>query len=374
MKKIFLLFLTCILTLPKSTHASDSPETLAVDHKTEIVFGQSGSFTGHFAFYGEAIRSAILACFNNVNDAGGIGGKKLRLVSLDDHGDAEYTKQNVELLYHKHGITQFLGVMGTRGILSVLPRIKEEKIAMFFPWGGDEALRNPSLTHIINGLGVLEPQVDALATHIVKDLKIKKVAIFHADDSFSSDAATKLANELKDLNASPVGIAEYNRFTMDIARPAQQLLDKDPKVVICISTSQPAVKLINYFFEQGHFDTRFFGVDSTFLVQDILQYKGASFHYASSVPDPRTSDIQLATDYQRDLKHYFPDQDLSVLSFAYYVSASIIVHAAQQIAQSVTPESLLKEITAMTDTTIKGFPVHFDPKNRHAFGKKIWII
>ena len=118
MKKTSLLFLLIILLHCRNAHPFDNPEMLTVDHKTEIVFGQSGSFTGHFAFYGEAIKSAILACFNAVNDAGGIGGKKLRLVSLDDHGDAELTKKNIGLLYQKHGITQFLGVMGTRGVLS----------------------------------------------------------------------------------------------------------------------------------------------------------------------------------------------------------------------------------------------------------------
>jgi len=163
------------LTLAASIIASNAQTTpIIVDHAQEIVFGQSGSFSGHFKYYGISIRDAILAYFEHVNQNGGIQGKKLRLISLDDAGDSEKTKENIELLYHKHGVTMFFGVMGTRGIISLLPLIKEKKIAMYFPWGGDETLRDPSLTNIINGLGLLEPQVQILAQYVSNTLHLKK--------------------------------------------------------------------------------------------------------------------------------------------------------------------------------------------------------
>ncbi len=368
---IFFLLFSFFYHLNSQTISKDN---LIIDMKKEIVFGQSGSFSGHFAFYGNTIKNAINSYFEHINQQGGIAGKKLRLISLDDEGEADKTKNNIELLYHKYAVSMFFGVMGTRGILSVLPLIQQQKIAMLFPWGGHPELKNPSLSHIINGPGLLEPQVETLADHIVKTLSLTKIAIFHADDDFSTAATHVLAKALESLNQKPVAIEQYNRYTIDIHTPAQKLLAQDPRVVICVATSTPTIKLINYFFEQGSFTTKFFGIDSTFLAQDILQHKGVAFHVASPVPDPVTSTFQLATEYHRDITNYFPDEDFSILSFTYYIAAQLIVDALNKTAPDCSQEALLKELSNIKNKDFKGLSIDFDPTNRHLFGKKIWII
>lgn len=64
----------------------------------EILFGQSAFLSpGSLQLYGELIRNAITARFNRVNKSGGIRGKKLRLVSMDDRGEAPRTAQNIDL-------------------------------------------------------------------------------------------------------------------------------------------------------------------------------------------------------------------------------------------------------------------------------------
>ncbi len=350
------------------------PLTAQTPNNTEIVFGMSGSLSGHFSFYGNTIKGAIDACFAQANDSGGIQGKKLRLICHDDHGDAQSTQNNIKKLHEKDGIDMFVGVMGTRGILSLLPLIREQKIALFFPWGGDVALKDPNLTHIINGLGWLEPQLEVLSSHLVTTLRFKKVAIFHADDDFSSNAASALAQRLKDAGTTPLHVEQYNRFTMDIHTPAHQLMKVDPKLVICLSTSSPAVKLINYFFERGHFGTQFLGIDSTFLVPEILKNKGASFHFSSSVPNPQTTDIPLAAAYKQALAQFTPDAEPSVLSFAYYISATILVRALKNISGEITKEKIIQAIEAMRTFDLDGFSINFNPNNRHIFGHKTWII
>lgn len=341
--------------------------------KKEIVLGMSGSFSGHFTYYGNAIKHAIQARFERINKAGGIQGNMLKLVALDDAGNAEQTKANIDTLMGQ-GITMFVGVMGTRGVLSILPLVKDKKIALFFPWAGDPQLQDKSLTNIINGPGMLHSQLATLAKHIGDTLKLKKVAIFHADDEFSAASAQSLIAQLAKYNIKPLGVEEYNRFTMDIAHPTARLIEKDPRVVVSIGTNVPTQKMINQFFEQGLFGTYFMGIDSTFLVKDILHYKGVRFNFTSLVPDPVTSTIELAKEYRDDMALYFPDEGLSILSFEYYAAASIITFAMQKITSDITKEKILQELEAMKKTTVLGFPIDFDPANRHIFGQQVWIV
>jgi len=370
-------FLAFLLFLHAPLFSQDlkniSGKKISIDHNKEIVFGQSASLSGHFELYGNIIQHGILACFNRVNSNGGIGGKKLRLISLDDHENPELAKKNVNYL-RSLGVTMFIGNMGTRSLLSILPLIEQKKIALFFPWGGDEKLRNPQLSHIINGLGLLRPQLELLVKHIAESLKLSQVAIFHADDAFSTNGAQELTTLFKNYNIVPDAESAYNRLTFDIDTPAQKLLNSDPRVVICLASSMPTVKLINNFFRHGHFGTLFYGIDSTLFVSDILKNHGVPFSYTSSVPNPATSTMPIAQQYRQDLKEFFPDEDCNVMSFAYYISANIIVEALKRSNSHITKENILKNIEMMTNTNLGGFPVRFNQNNRHAFGSNITLI
>jgi len=340
--------------------------------KQEIVFGQTGAFTGHFKMYARAIVRGIEACFRHTNDTGGIEGKTLRLVSLDDGGDYEKFKNNIQTLQTQFNTSMFIGLMDTSNIRSLLPRVKQGKLTVLFPWAEHKDFQNPALTHMINGPGLLSPQLKALAQ--LDKVLSKKFAIFHGDDNFSTRAAQTLLEHLKANDQTPVAVESFNLFTMDIETPAAALMKKYPKVVLCICTSAPAVALIKYFFTHGAFGTQFVGIDSTFPVKDILKYTGVTFSYSSAVPDPETAEIALAQEYRESMKKYFPSEPLSTLSFMYYLSASIVVEAIKQCAQDITPQAIVEKISAMKKTELGGYPLDFDPSTRYVFGKKTWII
>lgn len=338
--------------------------------KREIVFGQTGSFCASLGLYGNLIKNSINACFNHVNDAGGINGLTLRLESFEDYGDPVLARKNIKKMMQDQKIDMFLGCMGTRSILTVLPLIKNKQIAMFFPWGGHDSLRQSNLTNIINGLGYLQPQLNAIVKDIVEKRRIKNIAVFYADDEFSADAANYLESVLQTHGVKPAAVASYNRMTVDIVACTEKLLAVDPKVVICISTSMPAAKLINLFFRHGHYATEFVGIDSTMFVNELLKDTGAHFQFWSGVQDPN-SELQVAAEYRHDIDRYFPNDPYNALSFAYYISASIIVEALKSVSGQITMEKLIAQIERMKNFDLGGFSVNFDENTRHAFGSKI---
>lgn len=339
-----------------------------------LLFGMSGAFTGHFGMYGNLIKNGIVSAFKACNDAGGANGYTLELCAMEDESKAELTKKNIESMQREKNVSMFLGVMGTRGVLSVMPEIKQEKIAMLFPWGNDESFRDPKNTCIINGPGLMEPQIEAIADHIINKLMMRRVAIFHADDALSVDAVKRLTGLFESKSITPLAVAQYNRYTMDIETPAATVLAQDPRVVVCVGTSRPVTKLINYFFEKGLFGTMFVGIDSTFLVNRILDFKGVKFNYASTVPDVKNTAIPLVAEYHKSLKKYFPNDEPTELGLTYFACAKIIIHAVKECKDTVTIKSVVDAIEAMKDYDLQGFAVNFDASNRHAFGKKVWII
>ena len=341
----------------------------------EIVFGQTGSFSGSFKAYGAIIRNAINACFKAANDSGNLADIKLRLESLDDKGKAHIAAKNIKKLYNQNKIDMFLGCMGTRGVLKVLPLIKTGKIAMLFPWGGDKKLMQPDLTYQVNGLGLTAPQTEKLINHIVNELSLTKIGIFHSDGDFSTQTAKTAINQLAELGIAPVKTASYNRFTMNIENTAQKLISADPKVVLCLAASMPTTKLINYFFSKGHFGTLFFGIDSTLFVKTILKSKGdIKFEYTSSVPNPKNDKLAIVKEYQTSLKKYYPEETFNILSLAYYIQAKIVIEAIKTAYKPITKEKIIKAIEDMKNFDLGGFEVNFNPLTRYAFGQNIILI
>jgi branched-chain amino acid transport system substrate-binding protein len=360
--------------LPKEKITGDGKiEDLKIDHNKEIVFGQSAFLSGSFQLYGELIRNSIRARFYRENEAGGINGKKLRLVSFDDKGEPSLAQKNIDVLRKQHKVDMFLGNMGTRSVFKVLSLIEAGEIAMFFPWGGAKKLRTPKYKFLVNGLGHIYPQIKELVRHIIEDRRYLKIAIFHDDGSFGKENVATVIKELDEYEVKPV-TASYNRFTMDIATPAEKIIKADPKVILCLSTTMPTVKLINKVFEKGHYGTLFFGIDSTMFVGDILKARGVKFNYSSSVPNPKKSKKEIVKQYREDMKKHFPEDPVNILSLSYYIHASIIIEAMKGIEGAITKEKIIEKIEAMEDLDIGGFPVTFDPETRHAYKHVISII
>jgi len=304
--------------------------------KSDIIFGQSAFLSqGSLQLYGEFIQNSINARFNRINKQGGIKGRNLRLVSMDDGGEPDKTEENVFFMKEKN-VDMFFGNMGTRSVFKILPMTEKKDVAVFFPWGGADQLRQPNLSHLVNGLGLIEPQIKALVKHATKTLRLKKIAIFHDDGSFGISNKNMTIEELKKAGIEPKAIASYNRFTMDIDRPAKKLIKADPKIVICLATSMPTVKLINKFLELGHYGTKFIGIDSTMLVGDILKRKGVPFSYASPMPDPKKSKLKIVEEFREDMKKYFPNDPINILSLSYYIHTAIIEDGLKKIEGEIT--------------------------------------
>ena len=346
--------------------------SLTAAPEASLRFGFSGSLSGHFGSYGTMICRGIQAAFKSHPCT--LQGKKIhaQLTCFDDYGDAAATKKNI-LAMHKKGINCFIGVMGSRGVLSVLPLIEKQAISMFFPWGTDSKLQNPKLKNIINALGLMNPQIDHLVDTIVEKKKLDNIAIFHADDNFSTAAATYCVQQLTKYNSAPLLVTRYNRYTLDLTKSLTTICNSDPRVIICISSNMPAVKIINLLFRKGFYGCSFYGIDSTFLVPSILATKGAPFSYTSTVPHPLLSSIPLSKAYRQDLARFFPDETPSILSFAYYICGRLIVEAINN-QQSCNPQAILTALESIKNHNFYGFPINFNTKNRYLFGHQTWLL
>ena len=105
-----------------------------------IVVGQSAPLTGSNAEIGKDIRDGALAYFKKVNDAGGINGKQIQLVSIDDKNDRKTAGANAVKLVNEQNAVALFGFASATLSLDAMPIVKEKKVPFFAPFTGADAI------------------------------------------------------------------------------------------------------------------------------------------------------------------------------------------------------------------------------------------
>lgn len=110
----------------------------------EIRFGITAAFTGPVRERGRQMKLGIETAFNQVNDAGGIGGRKLRIIAADDGNEPARTLQAVRQLYEKDQIFGLVGSIGTATAAVAVPYALERRMLFFGAYtGGNVVRRDP---------------------------------------------------------------------------------------------------------------------------------------------------------------------------------------------------------------------------------------
>ena len=117
----------------------------------EIVLGMSAAFSGPSAEIGRGVRNGVELMLRSVNEAGGIGGRRLRLAALDDSYQADPVKDNMLRLIDREQVVAVIGNVGSQGAGVAMPIANERKVLLFGTYSGADLLRkNPPDRYVIN--------------------------------------------------------------------------------------------------------------------------------------------------------------------------------------------------------------------------------
>lgn len=194
MRKNLLFLLLGILSLvligcPPKTENGSSTATTASDG--EILIGEYGSMTGAEATFGQSTHNGIMVAIDEINAAGGVNGRKLRVRSEDDQSKADEAANVVQKLISQDNVIAVLGEVASSNSLAAAPICQNNKIPMITP-----SSTNPKVTEVgdyIFRMCFIDPyQGEAMANYFTKQLNppLKKAAILI---DVKSDYSTGLA-------------------------------------------------------------------------------------------------------------------------------------------------------------------------------------
>jgi branched-chain amino acid transport system substrate-binding protein len=157
-----------------------------------VKVGMSGPFSGGLSLLGQSVRDGVEVAFAEINDQGGIAGRKLNFIAEDDGYEPMRTIASARKLVEQDKAVALLAVTGTAPSAALLPFVTESKTPMLFPYAFAHALTTPVNRDVFTTLPEVRVQMLVLANYILNTLKQTKVAAIYQNDDFGQDAVAGL--------------------------------------------------------------------------------------------------------------------------------------------------------------------------------------
>src|SRR3984957_10736367 len=117
--------------------------TLPARAQEPVKAGMSGPFSGGLSLLGQSVRDGVEVAFAEINDQGGVGGRKLQFIAEDDGYEPMRTIASARKLVEQDKVVSLLAVTGTAPSAALLPFVTESKIPMLFPYAFSHSLTTP---------------------------------------------------------------------------------------------------------------------------------------------------------------------------------------------------------------------------------------
>ncbi len=312
----------------------------------ELLVGEFGSMTGSEATFGQSTHKGIELAFEEINAAGGIKGKKLKLISLDDAGKSEEAASAVTRLITQNKVIALLGEVASGRSLAAAPIAQKNKIPMVSP-----SSTNPKVTEVgdyIFRVCFIDPfQGTVMAKFTVDTLKKKKVAILRdVKSDYSVGLADYYVLKMKELGGEIVMDKSYQGGDMDFKAQLTEIKSKEPE----------AIFIPGYYTEVGLIarQARELGIkadllggdgwDSSKLYEigkDAINGGYFSNHYTSESKDP------VLVDFVNKFKAKYGEVPDGMAGTGY--DAAKILAKAMMATSEVTSEQIREQLTKIKD-------------------------
>ncbi len=334
-----------------------------------IVLGQSAALSGPASALGEQFRKGAKLQFDAANGRGGINGRPIDFVSLDDGYEPDRCAANTSKLI-KDGAFCLFGYIGTPTSLAALPLATAAKLPFFGPFTGAEALRVPFNRYAFH---VRASYFDETA-EIIKQLTsvgIQRIGVFYQNDSYGKAGLEGVTRALKPLNLEPAGLGTVERNTVDVDQAVKAILEKQPNAIVQISAYKSCAAFIRAA-RKASFTGSFYNV-SFVGTQALASELGADARgviVSQVMPFPFSPTTPLSGEYLAAGKAGDPKFDPNYSSFEGFVAAKTLLEGLRRAGATPTQDSLIAGLESLRDHNLGGFFVDFNAQ-KHTGSKYV---
>ncbi|MBI3286163.1 MAG: ABC transporter substrate-binding protein [Burkholderiales bacterium] len=329
----------------------------------EIVIGQSTALTGILAELGTAHTAGAKAYFDYVNSQGGVNGRKLRFVVLDDAYDVARSVANARQLIEKEKALVLFGMLGTQANTALLPLLEERAIVNFAPITGTEAVRTPLNRHIFNiraGYGV---ETEKIIAHL-SVRGISKVGVVYQNNAFGKEGLAGVEQAAHKYQLKLSAVVSLNNDSSDLEQAVGAMSAAELQAIILVTAGKPSSDFIKAYNQKTK-GVQYFALSvlASQASVNALGKDGVGVIVSQVLPFPFSATTGLVRDYQK-IMNKMGVKEYSYVGIEGFLDAKVLVEGLKRSGRELSSDRLGAALESMGRADFDGFVVNFN-KNRH---------
>ena len=341
------LVLACALALPAAAQKKYAPGV----SDSEIKIGQTMPYSGPASSYG-TIGKAEAAYLKMINEQGGVNGRKINLISLDDGYSPPKTVEQVRRLVEQEQVAFTFNTLGTPTNTAIQKYLNDRKVPHLFVATGATKWGDPEhFPWTIGWQPTYQIEGHIFAKYILQHRPNAKVAILFQNDDYGKDYLKGLKDGLGDKAAKLI-IKEVSYETSDPTIDSQivSLQDSGADVFYDVTIPKFAAQAIRKTYDIGWKPLHLLNSVSA-SVSSVLEPAGVdkstgiiSLLYFKDPTDPQWKSDQAYKDWLAWMQKYYPEGDTTDAFNVYaYNVAQGLVQVLKQCGDDLSRENVMKQ-------------------------------
>jgi branched-chain amino acid transport system substrate-binding protein len=334
--------------------------------ENSITLGMTSPFSGPNGAYGNDMRRVIETYFEQVNKSGGVNGRKINLVALDDGYETDRAVANTRILISEKNVFALLASYGSSPTTEAMNKVfGPSRVPLVGTISGAGSLRepisqNPGSRYMFNVRASYADETEAIVNQLVS-LGLKNVAVFYQNDGFGKSGLDGVTNALKKSNLAPTAAATVERNSVDVNAAVEAIAKAKPQAVIMVTLYKPTAAFVKAMKKAGQ--SPMFMTLSPVGTEQLIAELGPDSRgigISQVMPYPWSDVVPMVHDYQ---KLVGGKGGYSYYGIEAYAMARVMVDALKRMGKDPSREKLMTALES-TNLDMGGLKVAFSTTNR----------
>ena len=317
--------------------------------KSEVLLGSIQDLSGPIAGFGKQVRNGLLLAVDEVNEQGGVNGRKLKLLVEDSAYDPRKAALAAQKLVNQDKVFAVLGHIGTAQNMAAMPIQFEKNVINFFPVTAAREMYDPFHRLKYSFAATYYDQVRGALPKLVKEKGAKKVCTIYQDDEFGLEVMRGGEAGLKTMGMAFTEKTSYKRGATDFSSQVAKMKSSGCDMVVLGTIIRETIGTIAESRKTG-FNPTFLGTSAAYT--DLIHKLGGKamdgLYAAMSTQHPYLDEASQpirfwATKYKTKF-----NEDPTVFSVYGYTLVDAFLRAAEKAGANLSTDTFIKAMDTMT--------------------------
>ena len=317
--------------------------------KDQIILGSIQDLSGPLAGFGKQIRMGMMLRIDEINEQGGVNGRKLALKVEDSGYDPKRAVLAAQKLVNQDKVFAIVGHIGTAQNVATFPVLFEKNIINFFPVTAAREMYEPLHRLKYSFAATYYDQIRLAAPKLFKEKNAQKACIIYQDDEFGLEVLRGAEAGLKTIGVELAEKTSFKRAATDFSSQVARMKAANCDFVVLGTLIRETIGTVGTARKTG-FNPTFLGSAGAYT--DLIHKLGGpamnGIYAAMTVQNPYLDEASQPIRFWANKYKTKYNEDPAVFSIYGYSVIDAFIRGAQKAGPKLTTDSFIKAMDSMT--------------------------